>query len=84
MVPVDILWGLQCLGEASLGLYTLPPPTYILNDADKADVSPRHGVVLVRPQDVRPRHYDSQVVVVRHRTGRCRYLQIEYVKIVLT
>ena len=40
--------------------------TYVLNDTDKADVSPRHGVVLVRPQDVSPRHYDPQVVVVRH------------------
>ena len=39
--------------------------SHVLDDADQGDVAARHGVVLVRPEDVGPRHDDGQVVVVR-------------------
>ena len=39
--------------------------SHVLDDADQGDVAARHGVVLVRPEDVGPGHDDGQVVVVR-------------------
>ena len=58
MVPVDVLRGLQG----------------VLYDADQGDVSPGHGVVLVRPEDVGPGHDDGEVVVVGEAARGGRHL----------
>ena len=43
--------------------------SHVLDDADQGDVAARHGVVLVRPEDVGPGHDDGQVVVVGETAG---------------
>ena len=43
--------------------------SHVLDDADQGDVAARHGVVLVRPEDVGPGHDDGEVVVVGETAG---------------
>ena len=66
MIPVYILGRLQGLNSTIVITISFSVLfTHVLYDADQADVSPRHGVVLVCAQDVGPGHDDGQVVVMR-------------------
>ena len=48
--------------------------SHVLYDADEGDVAAGHGVVLVRAEDVRPRHDNGQVVVVGQAARRGGHL----------